>query len=223
MDTDMNEGANVNEDADMNMNENKTADTNRRGLTGKKNTGGGREIAFCALFAALISVGSYIKIPLPGVPVTLQFLFTNLAGIMLGKKYGAVSVGAFVALGLIGLPVFSGGGGIGYVVMPSFGYILGYLAGAYLAGLITERFKSLSLKSILTASFANLAVVYLFGVTYFYFISEFYIGNAADAKTLLVNCFLIFLPGDILKILLSALILKKGGAFFKKNIRGKFF
>lgn len=57
-------------------------------------------LILCALFAALIAVGAFIKIPVPFVPFTLQLLFTTLAGIVLGPKYGALSVGVYILIGL---------------------------------------------------------------------------------------------------------------------------
>ena len=71
----------------------------------------------CGIFAALIAVGAFIKIPIPICPFTLQFLFTNLAGLLLGKKVGSRAVGIYIILGLIGLPIFSEGGGIGYLML----------------------------------------------------------------------------------------------------------
>ena len=66
-----------------------------------------KDLALTALFAALIAAGAFIKIPIPVVPFTLQFLFTTLAGLILGPKRGAVSVLCYLILGLIGLQVFS--------------------------------------------------------------------------------------------------------------------
>lgn len=69
-----------------------------------------KNLMYCSLFTALIAVGAFIKIPIPVVPFTLQFLFTTLAGLLLGSKMGAVSVIAYMVLGLVGLPIFSEGG-----------------------------------------------------------------------------------------------------------------
>ena len=65
-----------------------------------------KNLLYCSLFTALIAVGAFIKIPIPVVPFTLQFLFTTLAGLLLGSKMGAVSVIAYMVLGLVGLPIF---------------------------------------------------------------------------------------------------------------------
>lgn len=70
-----------------------------------------KNLMYCSLFTTLIAVGAFIKIPIPVVPFTLQFLFTTLAGLLLGSKMGAVSVIAYMVLGLVGLPIFSEGGG----------------------------------------------------------------------------------------------------------------
>ena len=70
-----------------------------------------KNLMYCSLFTALIAVGAFIKIPIPVVPFTLQFLFTTLAGLLLGSKMGAVSVIAYMVLVLVGLPIFSEGGG----------------------------------------------------------------------------------------------------------------
>ena len=65
-----------------------------------------------AVFAALIAVGAFIRIPTPLVPVTMQLLFTTLAGLLLGGRYGALSAALYLVLGLAGVPVFTEGGGL---------------------------------------------------------------------------------------------------------------
>lgn len=98
-----------------------------------------RDITVCALFTTLTAVGAFIKIPVPVVPFTLQFLFTTMAGLLLGKRLGALSVAVYVALGLAGLPIFAEGGGLGYLFRPSFGYLIGFCAGAWVTGAIAEK------------------------------------------------------------------------------------
>ncbi|MGN0265837.1 MAG: biotin transporter BioY [Oliverpabstia sp.] len=102
----------------------------------------------CSLFTALIAVGAFIKIPIPVVPFTLQFLFTTLAGLLLGSRKGTISVVAYMLLGLAGLPIFSEGGGIWYIFKPSFGYIIGFCLGTFVTGLIAERMKEKTIPDI---------------------------------------------------------------------------
>ena len=81
-----------------------------------------------SLFAALTAVGAFISIPLGAVPITLQLLFTLLSGILLRENLGALSQIVYISLGLIGLPIFAGGkGGIGILLSPTFGFLIGYI------------------------------------------------------------------------------------------------
>ncbi|MEG2274784.1 MAG: biotin transporter BioY, partial [Clostridia bacterium] len=101
------------------------------------------KLALSGIFIALIIVGAYIKIPTPLVPVTLQFAFCLLAGLLLGGGNGAACVLIYILMGLVGIPVFVAGGGIFYVLQPSFGYMIGFVFGSYAAGkLIRVRSKN---------------------------------------------------------------------------------
>ncbi|MDY4173184.1 MAG: biotin transporter BioY, partial [Evtepia sp.] len=93
-----------------------------------------RDLIQCSLFTALIAVGAFLRIPIPVLPFTLQFLFTTLAGLLLGPRQGTISVAAYLLLGLAGLPIFTEGGGFWYVLKPSFGYLIGFCVGTYLTG-----------------------------------------------------------------------------------------
>ncbi len=159
----------------------------------------------CAIFTALIIVGTYIKIPLGLVPFTLQFLFTNLAGLLLGRKLGGASVAIYVLLGLIGLPVFTGGGGIGYLFSPTFGYLLGFIIGAYIAGALAESLQFKPLVNNFIAGLANLFIVYALGVIYLYFVLQMQ-GKGAPLASLVVPYALVFLPADATLAFIAALI-----------------
>ncbi|MFQ9695527.1 MAG: biotin transporter BioY [Zhenhengia sp.] len=127
-----------------------------------------RAITLCGLFAALTAIGAFIKIPLPPplVPFTLQFLFCALAGVLLGSKMGALSQLIYVLVGLVGIPVFTEGGGLHYVVKPTFGYLIGFVLGAYVIGLCVEKVKEINFKHLFIASLIGLVVVYVLGVVY---------------------------------------------------------
>ncbi|NLD86719.1 MAG: biotin transporter BioY [Clostridiales bacterium] len=168
-----------------------------------------RDIVLCSLFAALIIVGTFIKVPSPLVPFTLQTLFTNLAGLLLGRRRGMISVLIYILLGLVGLPVFTGGGGIGYVLQPTFGYIIGFLFGAGLGGHIAFSSKKRSFKLFFLAGLANMAVVYAFGLLYFYLISHLYLGTKIGIGVLFLNCFALTFPFDVVLCALAALLAKR--------------
>lgn len=170
----------------------------------------------CSLFAALIVIGTYIKIPLYVVPFTLQFLFTNLAGLLLGKRLGMLSVALYIILGLIGLPVFTGGGGIAYVLSPSFGYIIGFMIGAYVAGYLSENLNMKPLWRYFIAGLINLLIVYVLGVLYYYLIAKFYIGPIPLTK-LIWGGAIIFIPVDTTLCLISALIAMRLTPMIKRN------
>ena len=178
-----------------------------------------RNLVYTALFTALIAVGAYIKIPAPAVPITLQFQFVNLAAILLGKKYGAAAAAAYVALGLAGVPVFAGGGGIGYVLKPTFGYLIGFIAGAYAAGAYIgkNQAEGTHKKKILAASFINLSIVYATGAVYFYFITRYYLDTPIGAGALFLQCFALTAPGDIVLCFVGAGLTDRLSAHYRKS------
>ena len=170
-----------------------------------------------SFFTTLIVIGTFIKIPIPFLPFTLQFLFTNLAALLLGSKYGTLSVISYVALGLIGLPVFSSGGGIQYVFYPTFGYLLGFILGTYVAAKILDSSHSKDTKKLLIASFINLSIVYIIGMIYYYFIANYYIHTPIGIGSLFLYCFVLAIPGDILLCFLSASIAKRLNKIIEKE------
>lgn len=163
-----------------------------------------QNLILCSLFVALIIVGAFIKIPIPVVPFTLQFLFTMMAGLLLGGRLGALSVCIYIVLGLLGLPVFAEGGGLSYLFKPSFGYIIGFAAGAYVTGTIANRVANPGYKRLLIANFTGLGIVYLFGMVYYYLMSNLYLGTPIGLWPLFLYCFILAVPGDIVLCLLGA-------------------
>lgn len=168
-----------------------------------------QNLILCALFAALIVVGAFIRIPVPVVPFTLQYLFTMLAGLLLGKKRGVAAVGIYVGMGLLGMPVFAEGGGLSYILKPSFGYLLGFAAGAYVTGAIAGCEVRPGYRRLLCANFAGLMIVYAMGMAYYYLMSRFYLGNPIGLWPLFLYCFLLAVPGDIVLCILGAVLGKR--------------
>jgi biotin transport system substrate-specific component len=98
-----------------------------------------RILAYSGTFVALIAAGSWISIPLPPVPLTLQTLFVLLAGIVM-KRYGAIPVALYVLLGAAGLPVYHNGtAGLGVLLGPTGGFLIGFIPAALVAGIAYEH------------------------------------------------------------------------------------
>lgn len=168
-----------------------------------------REMVLVSMFAALTAVGAFIKVPIPYVPFTLQFLFVLFAGMLLGKKLGLLSQVVYLLVGLTGVPVFANGGGLSYVLQPTFGYLVGFAAGAYLVGLVVEKLRGESFVKFLLAALAGLTVVYTFGVTYLYFILKFVVHMTFTFAYALWIGAAVCLPGDLFLSVLAAAVSAK--------------
>lgn len=165
-------------------------------------------LSLIPICSALTVAGALIRLPIAPVPITLQTFFVILSGILLGSKAGALSQIIYIILGLIGLPVFSGGGGLGYIFKPTFGYILGFIGAAAVAGYVMKN-KTFNTLQVLIASILGMLAIYLIGVpylaAYLYFIMQ-----KPDAVGIAVKTgMLLFIPGDIVKCIVLALIVPK--------------
>ena len=172
-----------------------------------------RELSLVALFAALTGIGGFVRIPIPYVPLTLQTLMVMFSGLILGGRLGALSQLVYTLVGLMGIPIFAQGGGPGYVLQPTFGYLLGFVCGAYIIGNITERRESLKRSFLFLALVAGTLAVYLPGVTVLYFNLNFIQQKAISLSTAVKIGCLVVLPGDLLKI---ALVLYLGPMLHRK-------
>ena len=157
-----------------------------------------------ALFAALTTLGGTIRIPLPIVPFTLQTLFVYLAGGVLGSRKAAASQALFLMLGLMGVPVFSMGGGPGYVMQPTFGYLLSFPAAAWIVGAIDgrERIRDPRVR-LLAANAAGLLTIFVIGVVFLYLNLNYVVHKEVAWKQALWSGVIVFLPGEIVKMVLA--------------------
>jgi len=167
-----------------------------------------KNMILTSLFAALMAVSAvFIAIPLGPVNFTLQVFFVILSGIILGPKCGPLSQILYLAMGLIGLPVFSGGmGGISYIFAPSFGYILGFILASYIIGKLVERYRNYTFKNIFAASILGLVVIYAVGFPYLYLVLTKVAGAELGFSAVFKSGVLVFLPGDIIKCILATLL-----------------
>lgn len=157
-----------------------------------------RDMILVALFAALTAIGAFLKIPTPIVPFTLQFLFCAFAGIFLGSRLGLYSQLLYVGIGLAGVPVFTKGGGLTYVLEPTFGYLIGFILCAWMIGKLTEGLKTVTFGNLFPRVLAGLAIVYLFGVTHLYLIINLYMGKAMSISGAIAAGFTPYILSDLI-------------------------
>ncbi|MDE3838883.1 biotin transporter BioY [Bacillus methanolicus] len=168
-----------------------------------------KHMTLAAIFAAMTAIGGFIKIPIPYVPFTLQIVSVFLAGSLLGPRLGALSQLLYVFIGLIGVPVFAEGGGFGYVLKPTFGYLIGFVLGAYVSGLIVEKVKKRSIKTLAAANFASLLTVYTIGCVWLYGVMKFVVEKPLTIKQTVLYGFLIPVPGDIILCIICSILASK--------------
>lgn len=155
---------------------------------------------YTAMFAALIAVCSILSIPIGSVPVTLQTFAVCLSAALLGWKCGVLSVLVYILLGAAGLPVFAGmAGGVGVLIGPTGGYIVGFLPTAALIGLVAERSGRRALPLALSM-IGGVLICYAVGTAWFTAVTARGIGES------LLLCVVPFLIPDALKIAAAMLL-----------------
>lgn len=156
-----------------------------------------RDIARCGLFAALIAAGAFVTVPLGPVPFTLQVFAVLLAGLALGPRLGALSVTAYLALGLVA-PVYAGGtAGVGILLGPTGGYLIGFPVAAVLTGLCAGS-GPMSPGRLVSAALVGLVPIYVLGPAWLAVQLDLGVGGALSAGVAP------FVVGDVVKALLAA-------------------
>lgn len=145
----------------------------------------GADVAYVAVFAALIIVFAFVSIPVgsAGVPIVLQNAVIILTGLVLGPRRALLAAVLFLALGLVGLPVLAGGRTtLAALAGPTVGYIVGYIASAFVAGLIAYRAPArrrvAQIGWFVLAGIAALLTQYAFGIVGLVFRADLTLGAA---------------------------------------------
>lgn len=159
-----------------------------------------RDIAYIALFTALLAVCSWIAIPTPTrIDFTMQILGLFLILGTLGGKRGTLAVAAYLLLGAVGVPVFAGfSGGIGAFLTPSGGYLIGYIFTALLMWAM-EKLIGTKPWAMAVSMVLGLAVCYAFGTAWFMAVYPMG-GETVSLMTALAWCVIPYLPFDLIKI-----------------------
>jgi len=162
-----------------------------------------RHLAFAALIAALTAALAQVSIPLPGLPapISFQMFGVYVAGLLLGPLWGGLAITLYLLVGVAGAPVFSNGGaGLAYLLGPKGGYLVGFLLAAVLIGAIVHRSVEPTAPSSVPvpvqagALVAGLALIYATGVPWLAYTTAYDLSSAATVGML------VFLPGDLIKI-----------------------
>ena len=163
------------------------------------------KIASCALFAALTSILSQVVIPVGPVPINLATFAVFCSGAVLGSKLGALSLVVWAALGILGAPVFTMfRSGPAVLAGPTGGYIIGYMPAAFLTGLILEKFnKNNEIYLYFIAMLSASLIYFTMGTTWFM------ISTNTSLRQALVICVIPFIPGDLLKMAVAAVLAKR--------------
>jgi len=162
-----------------------------------------------SLTVALMTAAAWLRIPLGPVPISLQTLFVLLSGVTLGPRLGPAAMGTYLVLGLIGLPVFTSGGGPGYLLSPTFGYLLGFPLASFVTGLTVgeqDHGEDIGRARLALALVAGTAVIYMAGIPWLFFNLMLVQGKTLGPGSLLMLGMIPFLPGDLIKIVLAFLL-----------------
>ncbi len=177
---------------------------NRRGRT--------VELCMCALFTALLSICAQIIIPVGPVPVSLSLLPVLLCASLMDAWHAALVMAVYLALGLFGLPVFSGmSGGPAKLFGVTGGYIIGYLPCAWITSRLIERWGRSMLREA-SAMTVGVLLCYAFGTIWF---------MLTKGTTLMISlslCVFPFLPADAVKIAAAAMLSKRLHGVYQKML-----
>ena len=168
-----------------------------------------RDVILILSFSVVTAVCAKLKVEVGAVPITMQTFAVLLAGALLGSKRGALSQLTYLLMGLTGIPWFARGGGISYILSPTFGYLLGFVLAALSVGWLCERGFDRQVKTAIVAMFMGNVLLYIPGLLW---LAKF----VGLGKVLSVGLYP-FLFGDLLKILLAGLALPIGWKFIKRS------
>ncbi len=169
-----------------------------------------KEMALVSMFAALACIGGLLmRFGGPViVPYSLLPFISLLAGVLLGGRLGALSMVVYLAIGLLGVPVFAAPpyGGLAYFVKPTAGFLFGFIGGAYVTGKLVERMRKNTAGNYMLASCIGVAVIYLIGLPYLYVVLNFFVGKALNVWSVLKIGLLPFIAFDLIKAFIVSVI-----------------
>jgi|SRR5690625_2317220 len=184
-------------------------------------------LTFGALFICLMAIGANITawfpmlaVPIGGisVPLSLQTFFAILAGFLLGRRLGLISMLVYMLLGIIGLPVFAGlKAGPMILLLPTGGFIISFLVVSYVVGFLYEKSSKRSTLTYTYISLVGLVINYAIGVTFMYISMKFML-NIEITYLMAISSMVPFFIKDFSLAVLAAVFVKRVDVLLPKNI-----
>lgn len=171
-----------------------------------------RQVALVVFGSVLVAISAQVSVPMFPVPMTLQTLAISLIGLTYGARLAAVTLAAYLAQGAIGFPVFAGGAaGAVHLVGPTGGFLIGFVAMAWLTGYLVQRGLDRGFVRLSLAAFIPATLLFVPGVLWLWFITPLDF-NAAVAAGMTP-----FLLGGVVKSVAAALIVTGAWAAWKSR------
>lgn len=186
------------------------------------------QIGAVILGTLALTIASKIQVPVWPVAITLQSMVVAIIGGVMGWRLGLATLALYIAEGLMGLPVFSRGGGFEYIFSPSFGFIVGWVPMVMIAGLVAERARGRIVPMVLGFLAADL-VSFAFGFAWLMVVANMILGAGGALPAWLASGDLLtvawngavqpFIVWDILKMVFAALTVAGALSVLKRTVR----
>ncbi|UTB79698.1 biotin transporter BioY [Staphylococcus carnosus] len=157
-----------------------------------------RELFLISLFTALTIISSMLHFTLGPIPFSLQIVIVFIVAHLFSVKVAFWSQALYVIMGLIGLPVFASGGGLFYVIKPTFGFLIGFIVAALVMSLLKQRLTTNNFINTFAINMVGTVIIYIFGCVYFYFIMNFVANTPITVSQTFTSIVLLSAPGDII-------------------------
>ena len=174
-----------------------------------------KNLLYVGLITAMIAVSAFMNIPNPYLPFTLQMLVVFVIPAIFGSRLSFYGVLLYLVLGLIGLPIFASGGGISYLMRPSFGFLIGFLLAVIPSGIIAKRMDNVYGYTLSTL--VSLVIIYSIGFIYFYLSINYLKDKAMDISTALDLSVYPFILPAILKVVVAIVLIVIIKKIFKRK------
>ena len=178
-------------------------------------------ISLMGIFLALMIVGAYIQITLPTpffvMHITLQFFVSILVGLCLPFNMATCIMAIYILMGLCGIPVFASGGGIYYLVKPTFGFVLGFLFASMICSYGANKRTLESFKDYFIEGLKGLAIFYLSGNIYYFLCTRLLLKTMVPLPVMFFNCFVVSIIPDIFLCYGACICAQRLKPLFKKR------